>query len=132
MGYYYRFSGHMDFSRELTFAEVTAMPEPAEDYPSVELDTTSHRERTDEGWLERIGAVGIKLTEVEEDRGNTVMDDLAGIFKALPEDVTVTGEFRMTGEQSPDVSRIVVSAEGYPNRIFPQLRWPDGQVEDVR
>lgn len=134
MGYSSRFEGQMDLSRELTHAEVKAVEAVTDQDGWFGLDVWEDEEDTDTGRLTARAADSIVVTYDDSGKAYSALEELQKLIDALPGDVGVTGGFRRTGEESPDVSRYVLKPTD-PRTVIeekPRLVWPDGSEEPVR
>lgn len=139
MGYYSRLSGSLDLSRELTHAELRAMPKSEfSDLWLFKFDVFEDEEDTDHGIVVVQSADSI-VPAVEEGEGTKVYEailQLQKLVNMLPIDVEVSGHIRREGERSPDVGRYVVTkVRGNERKVIeeePRLVWPDGTSEPVR
>lgn len=133
MGYYSRISGDMTLSRVLTHGEVIAVNNVIGCSGWFELDVWEDEEETPNGRVIAKGADSIIVAFEDSGKAYRALEELQALIDALPEDVTVSGRFIRTGEEAPDISRYVPTANGRGViEEKPVLRWPDGSEEQVR
>lgn len=134
MGYLSHIHGSMSLSRELNHAEVKAVEAATDPNGWFGLDVWEDEEDTDTGRITAKSADAIIVTYDEGGKAYSALEELQKLINALPGDVGLTGSFRRTGEESPDVSRYVLKPTD-PRTVIeekPRLVWPDGSEEPVR
>lgn len=136
MGYYSSIQGEMSLSRELTHGEVVAIEKLQAGDPGsswFELDVFENEEETPSGRVTAKSADSIIVAYEDSGKAYSALQELQVLISALPEDVTLSGQFYRTGEESPDVSRYVLEEDGRSViEEEPRLVWPDGSEEPVR
>lgn len=129
MGYLSHIQGSMSLSRELNHAEVKAVEAATDPDGWFGLDVWEDEEDTDTGRITAKSADAIIVTYDEGGKAYSALEELQKLIN-----VGVTGLFRRTGEESPDVSRYVLKPTD-PRTVIeekPRLIWPDGSEEPVR
>lgn len=136
MGYLSRISGTMNLSRELTHSEVVAVEKLLAGDPGsywFGLDSWEDEEETPNGRVIAKSADSIVVAYDDSGKAYTALQELQVLISALPEDVTLSGQFRRIGEEAPDISRYALDEDGRSViEETPRLVWPDGSEEPVR
>lgn len=130
MGYLTRFDGFLTFSRPLMHGEVHAVPDD-DDLYLFGLEVFEDEEETDQGRIISKASEGIEVKVDDRCKGYDCEEQLQRIINALPPDVVVRGEIRCDGEDTGDVSRLVVHDRKVVREV-PRLIWPDGSEERSR
>lgn len=126
MGSYSNISGQLEFSRSLNRkeAEPIRLFLKSDDWNVYALAIELDEHETDEGVLIIAQATGLEPLYEEEIKAYEWERVLREAVALLPADVTVSGYFERSGEQTPDLERLYVKGRDVVS-VKPEIVWPE-------